>query len=133
MNFCKIDGKVYDVIVTGIEESFDIQHTENAGRTVATGAPMILDPLGTFFGHTVTFQRIPGNEADYDALFDVFAKPRYDGLPVELSHNQTVLKYDAYVSTGTRVLQRITEDGKLLWGELKVKITPMEAQIKPDE
>ena len=44
MDYCKIGGRSYDVIVTSIEESFSILYTENTGRTMAIGARMTLDP-----------------------------------------------------------------------------------------
>ena len=44
MNYCVINGKSYDVIITAIEESFSILYTENTGRTLGIGAPMTLDP-----------------------------------------------------------------------------------------
>ena len=34
MNYCVINGKSYDVIVTAIEESFSIIYTEDTGRSV---------------------------------------------------------------------------------------------------
>ena len=132
MDYVKIGGKAYDVLVTGISESFNILYSENTGRTMSVGARMTLDPLGTFFGHKVTFQRKQGNEAEYDALFDFVSRPRFDGVPVEIVHNQTVLKYDAYISNGERALKRIdAKTGKVYWGEFSLNIVPMEAQVTP--
>lgn len=131
MNYAVINGKAYDVLVTSLEESFDITHSENAGRTIAEGTPMVLDPLGTFFGHTVTFKRLQGKESEFDKLFNAVAMPRSKGVPVKIAHDQAVIAYDAYISTGTRKLERITKDGKVLWGELSVKFTPITAQWRP--
>lgn len=132
MDYVKIGGKAYDVLVTEISESFNILYSENTGRTMSVGARMTLDPLGTFFGHKVTFQRKQGNEAEYDALLDYVSRPRFDGVPVEIVHNQTVLKYDAYISNGERALKRIDpKTGKVYWGEFALNIVPMEAQITP--
>ena len=133
MNYCVIDGKSYDVIVTGIEESFSILYTENTGRTASLGARMTLDPLGTFFSHKVTFRRSKENYAEFDRLYNFLSTPRYDGFQIEIVHNQTTIKYDAYVSQGTRTLQRIVERiKKVLWGELAVNFIPMEAQVLPE-
>ena len=132
MDYVKIGGKAYDVLVTEISESFNILYSENTGRTMSVGARMTLDPLGTFFGHKVTFQRKQGKEAEYDALFDYVSRPRFDGVPVEIVHNQTVLKYDAYISNGERALKRIdAKTGKVYWGEFALNIVPMEAQVTP--
>lgn len=132
MDYVKIGGKAYDVLVTEISENFNILYSENTGRTMSVGARMTLDPLGTFFGHKVTFQRKQGKEAEYDALFDYVSRPRFDGVPVEIVHNQTVLKYDAYISNGERALKRIdAKTGKVYWGEFALNIVPMEAQVTP--
>ena len=68
MNYCVINGRSWDVIVTAIEESFSILYTENTGRTLAIGAPMTLDPLGTFFSHKVTFKRCKENVEEFDGI-----------------------------------------------------------------
>lgn len=133
MEYCKIGGRKYDAIITAIEETFNILYSENSGRTMSAGARMTLDPLGTFYGHKITFQRKQGKELEYDALFDFVSKPRYDGIPVELVHNQKTIKYDAYISQGTRRLKKIDEkSGKVYWGELVLNIIPMEAQVAPE-
>ena len=109
MNYCVIDGEVYDVIVTSIEESFSILYTENTGRTTSVGAEMTLDPLGTFFSHKVTFRRSKDNYKEFDRLYDFLTIPRYSGFQIEIVHNQTTIKYQAYVSQGTRKLTQIIQ------------------------
>lgn len=132
MNYCVIGGRSYDVIVTAIEESFTILYTENTGRTLGIGAPMTLDPLGTFFSHTVTFKRSKENVNEFDRLYEYLSTPRYDGIPIEIVHGQTTIQYEAYVSQGKRTLQRIAEKVKrVLWGEFQVNFIPMKAQVTP--
>ena len=132
MEYVKIGGKVYDVLVAELSENFNILYSENTGRTISAGARMTLDPLGTFIGHKITFRRKQGREAEYDKLFDYVSKPRYDGIPVELVHNQTTISYDAYISQGERALKRIDPNsGVVYWDQFSVNIVPMEAQIVP--
>jgi hypothetical protein len=131
MEYCKINGKNYDVIITSIEESFTVLYSENTGRTL--GGRMVLDPIGTFFSHKVTFNRSPDNAKAFDDLFDFLSKPKNDGFPVEIIHGQKSMRYDAYVSSGARALKRISKDRtKAFWGELSVTFTPMEAQVLPE-
>lgn len=133
MDYVKIGGRTYDVLVTEIIESFNILYSENTGRTISPKAKMVLDPLGTFFGHKITFQRKQGKEAEYDRLFDYVSVPRYDGIPVEVVHGQTTISYDAYISNGERALRRIdTKSGKVYWDKFSVNIVPMEAQVLPE-
>ena len=130
MDYIKIDNKAYDVIVTDVEENFNILYSENTGRTISQGAKMFLDPLGTFLGHKITFRRRAGYEQEYDELFDLAGKPTSEGVLVEFPHNQTTITYQAYVSQGARKLQRIDENtGKMYWGEFSLNFTPMEAQV----
>lgn len=136
VNYCKIGGESYDVCVEKIVESFDIQHGENAGRTVGKGATMILDPLGTFIGHEVTFSRKGTTDKAiqaYDDLWNLLKIPRYDGIEVEMADGQKSIKYTAYVSTGKRELSQITKGDSVLWGSMTIKFTPIEAQYTPDE
>ena len=132
MDIVKIGGKSYDVLVTELLESFNILYSENTGRTMSQGARMTLDPLGTFYGHKVTFERKRGKETEYDKLFTYVSQPRYDGIPVEIAHNQTTIAYDAYISQGERGLKRIDPDTKkVYWDKFVLNIVPMEAQVLP--
>lgn len=132
MDYVKIGGRAWDVLVTEISENFNILYSENTGRTMSVGARMTLDPLGCFLGHKVTFARKQGKEVEYDRLFDYVCQPRYDGISVEIVHNQTTLKYDAYISNGERALKRIDpKTNKVYWDKFSVNIVPMEAQVTP--
>ncbi len=132
MDIVKIGGEVFDVLVLELEESFNILYSEKTGRTIAVGAEMTLDPLGTFYGHKVTFKRRSGHEDEYDRLYDYVSVPRYDGIPVEIVHNQTTLAYDAYMSQGQRKLKRVDPvTGKVYWDAFSLNIVPMRAQVVP--
>ncbi len=134
MDYCKINDVNYDVIVTDIQEDFTILYGENTGRTLGEGVPMELEPLGTFFSHKVTFKRSRDNVEEFDRLFDFLTTPRYTGFPVEIVHNQTTIKYEAYVSQGSRKIIRILQKlQKVFWGGLTVNFVPIKAQIIPKE
>lgn len=131
-NYFKINGKSYDVLVTGLEETFNILYSDNTGRTLSKGARMVLDPLGTFYGHKITVRRKQGHEKEFDELYDYVSRPRYDGVSLEAAHNQTTIKYDAYVSNGGRPLNKITKNDVLFWGEMQLNFVAMEAQVTPE-
>jgi hypothetical protein len=132
MDICKIGGKEYAVVVTEIEENFNILYSSNTGRTLAEGAPMVLDPIGTYIGHKVTVKCKRGYEEEYDELFNYVMQPRYDGIAVKMVHNQTDIEYDAYISNGIRNIKSIDlKADKVYWGELQINIVPMKAQVLP--
>lgn len=132
MEYCKIDGINYPVNITEITETFNILYSDATGRTIDTGARMTLSPLGTFYGHRVTFKRKSGYEEEYDRLFDYLSLPKFDGIPIEMVHGQTTISYEAYVSSGERAIKRIDEkNGKVYWDALSVNFIPIEAQVKP--
>lgn len=132
MDYCVINGKSYDVLVTAITETFNILYSENSGRNTGIGSPMTLDPLGTFYGHKVTFRRNKENVSDYDELFMQLGRPRYDGIDVKIAHNQETLHYKAYVSQGERGLKRIdVRKETIYWDEFTANFIPMEAQVIP--
>ena len=131
-DICRIDGRSFDVLVTGINEKWTILYGENTGRVLAEGAPMFLEPIGTFFSHEVTFERKKNAIREYDILYELLYQPRDSGIDVQLAHNQTTIDYKAYVSQGGRPLKRVNPvSGEKVWGTFTVTFTPMEAQIKP--
>ena len=132
MDLIKIDGISYDVSIRAIEENFNILYSENTGRSATVGAKMILDPLGTFFGHKVVFARKNGRETHFDRLFEVLSTPVYDGFGIEAVHGQSKISYTAYVSQGSRSVKKVDPNsGKVYWDEFEVNFIPMEAQVTP--
>lgn len=126
--------KAYNVIVTSLEENFTILYGENTGRTLAKGAPMVLDALGTFFGHNVTVRRKSGYESEFDDLYRLISRPRNNGLQFDIVHYQDTANYEGYVSSGARALKRIDEkSGKVYWDEFSMTIVPMRAQVTIDD
>ena len=133
MDYVKIGGKSYDVIVTDIERNFEILQSSNAGATLAPGARETLDPLGTRIGHKITFKRKPGYEKEFDELWDFVIQPRFDGVWVDIVYNQDTLNYEARFTSGNQQLKKIDPiTKKVYWGELVLDIVPIEAQVKPE-
>ena len=149
MRWFKIDGREWNVRVIEPEESFTITYTENTGRTLSEGAPMILDPIGTFFNYTLTIARKKGEKDEFDELFDYLSRPRRDAMLVVLPKNQSVWKtknsdgeevegFYAYVSKGKRKIIKIYEyengDIKSVdYDSFSVSFIATKAQVLPDE
>ena len=94
---------------------------------------MVLDPLGTFIGHKVTVKRKAGFEEEFDELYNFLLQPRYDGIRVEMVHNQTSIVYDAYISNGTRKVKKIDlNNEKVYWDTMQLNIVPLKAQVLPE-
>lgn len=130
MNYFKMGGVAWDVIVTGISRNFEIKQSDNAGATLAPGAPEVLDPIGTYIGHTVTVKRRRGKEAVFDALWDFVAQPRTEPIEVEVAYDQSTIKYNAKVISGAQDLKRVDPNtGIVYWDALTLTIEPTEAQF----
>ena len=129
MDLVTIDGVNYDVCVMGIEENFNVLDSDKSGRSISGKGRMIREVIGTFVGHKVKFQRKASNIAAYDNLFNTLMKP-VDSHTVKIVHGQTTITYEAYVTAGKRNVQRI-DGSKVMWGELEVDFTPMEAYQTP--
>lgn len=132
MDYVKIGGRVWDVRVTELSRNFNILYTENTQRTLAIGAPLYLDPLGTFHGHKIKFIRRGSNVIEFDELYNYLAAPRRAGIPVELVFGQSTIAYEAYVSNGDQPLRLIDKKtGIVYWDEFEANIIPLKAQVTP--
>lgn len=131
-NWLEIDGMVFDVVVKSIKETAQVLYSENTGRNISPGARIILDPLGTFYNHTIVVQRKGNKIREYDKLFNYITQPVYDGFHIKAVHNQTVIEYDAYVATVEREVHKIDDKNKVIyWKEMEISIIAMEAQVIP--
>lgn len=132
-SFCKIAGRVWNVRIIDLKNNFSGIDGENAGRTIAEGAPMILDPLGTFHYYTVTFARQGGAVDEFDELYNLLAYPYSQGLDVEIVFNQTMIAFKAYCRNGERGLTKIGMDGIVYWDTFQAQLTAMTAQVLPGQ
>jgi hypothetical protein len=150
MKWFKIDGIEWKVRVFDPEESFVILYSENTGRTLDKGAPMVLDPLGSFFNYTLTVGKMNGYEKQFDDLWEYLSMPRSDALLVVLPKNRNTVwtttdddgneveGFHAYVSTGKRKIKKIVEeqDGELkevIYDTFAINFIATKAQVLPSE
>lgn len=127
-----IDEQHFNVHVMSIKEKGSILYSDNTGRTMAPGAPMSLDPLGTFHNYSIVVKRNGDYLDDYDRLKDYVLKPRYNGFKVKVPFNQSTITFDAYASATERETKHIDENGnKIKWNEMTIDIISMKAQVLP--
>lgn len=127
-----IDGQNFNINVLEITESASVLYSDNTGRTLAKGAPITLDPLGTFYNYKVKVKRHGDEFDDYDKLYMHVTKPRYTGYEVKIVHNQTTWTFNGYISSAERTLSRIDEkNNRVYWKEMTLNIIATEAQVLP--
>ena len=130
LTLVKIDGTSYDVLVTAIQETFNVLEGNNSGTAIYRQRE-IRDISGIKIGHTVTFA--PDNDPDaFDALCDHLFSSVREYVTLEVVHNQSTITYEAAYSTGSRQVSHIDDDNDVVyWNELTVDFRPMESQINP--
>ena len=128
VSLVKIDGIAYDVLVTAIQEKFEVIEGPNSGFALYRQREL-RDITGIKIGHVVTFA--PDNDPDaFDALTDHLFGAVRPSVQIEVVHGQSTISYEAAYSTGSRAVVYI-DDGKDVvgWGDLTVEFRPMETQV----
>ena len=130
LNLIKIDGVSYDVLVTAIQETFNVVEGDNSGIALFRNRE-IRDITGIKIGHAITFA--PDNDPEiFDALCDYLFGTIRESVVVEVVHNQTTISYEAAYNTGSRSVSHIDDiNGVVYWNELTVEFRPIENQINP--
>lgn len=137
MDLVKIDGIVYDVLVTALQEKAEVVEGKNSG-TALHNQREIRDIEGIKYAHSITFA--PNDEAPelFDSLFSYLFDNVRESVMLEVVHGQDTISYDAAYSTGTRSVEYInkkagdTEATDFVgWGELTVEFRSMETVINP--
>lgn len=131
IDLVKIDGVSYDVLVTAIEESFEVTEGTNSGIALYRQRE-IRDMGGVKIGHTVTFS--PDKDtAMFDALCTHLFGAVREFVMLEIVHDQTTLAYEAAYNTGSRRVAHIDDENDVVyWDELTVEFRPMECQINKE-
>lgn len=130
ISLVKIDGVSYDVLVTAIQEKFEVLEGPNSG-TALYRQREIRDLAGIKIGHSITFA--PGNDPDaYDALCTYLFGSVREYVALEVVHDQTTISYEAAYNTGSRQVSHIDDINDVVyWTELTVDFRPLETQIDP--
>lgn len=131
INLVSIDGVNYDVLVTAIEEVYEVVEGVNSG-TALYRQREIRDLAGVKIGHRVTFAA--GNDPDaFDNLTNYLFGTLREFVVLEIVHGQTTIGYEAAYNTGSRRVSHIDDDNDIVyWDELTVEFRPMETQVNAD-
>lgn len=128
INLVKIDGVSYDVLVTAIEETFEVVEGANSGVALYRQRE-IRDLAGIKIGHNITFA--PDNDPDaFDALVAYLFGTLREYVTLEAVDGQSSITYEAAYNTGSRRVAHIDDVNDVVyWDELTVEFRPMETQV----
>lgn len=123
-----LDGKDYDVQVTGISRSAEIRDGQNAD-TLLSGR-YSRDIIGTYYNYDVTFGTSKLSPADYDALYEVLTAPQ-DYHTLTIPYGQATKTFEVYITNVTDTLRRMTRNYNH-WGDLTVSLIAIEPMRVPE-
>lgn len=128
ITLCKIDGRSFDVLVTAIQENYNVIEGSNSGIAIYKQRE-IRDIRGVKIGHSITFSG-DDNPEEFDALTEYLFGAIRPSVMLEAVHNQKTIQYEAAYSTGSRAVSHIDNDNDIVyWNELTVDFRPIENQI----
>jgi hypothetical protein len=131
ITLCKIDGTSYDVLVTAIQEKFEIVEGENSGVALYRDREL-RDISGIKIGHSITFDADKDVAAFDDLTEHLFGSVR-PSVMLEAVHNQKTISYEAAYNTGSRQVAHIDDDNEIVyWSELTIDFRPIENQINAE-
>lgn len=131
VSLVKIDGVSYDVLVTAIQETFEVVEGDNSGIALHRQRE-IRDLAGIKIGHIVTFASSDDPDA-FDALCSYLFETLRESVVLEVVHNQTTIAYEAAYNTGSRRVSHIDDKNDVVyWDELTVQFRPMETQVNAE-
>lgn len=127
----KVDGKSYDVLVTAIQEKFEIVEGENSGVALYRDREL-RDISGIKIGHSITFDA-DKDVAAFDELTEYLFGSVRPSVMIEAVHNQKTISYEAAYNTGSRQVAHIDDDNEIVyWSELTIDFRPIENQINAE-
>ena len=131
ITLCKIDGKIYDVLVTAIGRTFNVIEGPNSGTALYRNRE-IRDITGIKIGHKVSFA--PDNDpAAYDERVEYLFGTVRPSVMVEIVHGQKSINYEAAYNTASDNVTHIDDDNNVVyWDELTVEFRPIENQINTE-
>lgn len=129
IDLVKIDGVIYDVLVSAIEEKPEVVEGGNSGTALYRQRD-IRDIVGIKYAHSITFS--PNEEAPelFDALYSYLFDNIRESVILEVVHGQTTISYEARYSTGARRVAYINDNTDFVgWDDLTVEFRSIETVI----
>lgn len=131
ITLCKIDGKSYDVLVTAIQETYNVIEAANSGTALYRDRE-IRDITGIKIGHSITFDT-DNNPEEFDELTEYLFGTVRPSVVLEVVNGQKTISYEAAYNTGSRQVAHIDDDtDTVYWSELTVDFRPIENQINAE-
>lgn len=128
INLVNIDGVNYDVLVTAIEENYEVIEGANSGVALYRQRE-IRDIAGIKIGHNITFAA-DNDPIAFDELVSYLFGSVREFVNIEVVHGQKTINYDAAYNTGSRRVAHIDDANDVVyWDELTVEFRPMECQV----
>lgn len=129
MDLVKIDGVVYDVLVTALEGKAEKVQGGNSG-TALYRQREIQDIYGIKLYHTITFSPSDENPELFDALYSYLFDNVRESVTLEVVHGQTTVAYEATYTTGGRRVAYINDKADFVgWDDLTVEFRSIETVI----
>lgn len=101
-----IDGINYNIMIpeNGIERSFSIADTDNAGRLL--NGTMVRDIIGTYYNYKILFETKYLSTDEYDNLYAKLSAP-VDYHMITVPYGQETLTFQAYITSGSDTLRKV--------------------------
>lgn len=108
MDLVKIDGIVYDVLVSALENKAEKVQGGNTGTALYRNRE-IQDIVGIKYAHNITFSPNEEYPELFDSLFSYLFDNVRESVMLEVVHGQTTIAYEATYTTGSRRVNYITK------------------------
>ena len=117
-------GRTWNVRVMSLFENGEVLDSDKSGRG-ATGN-MVRDIIGTYYNYTITVKPKKSHLNEYDEFWNAVTSP-VESHQVSFPHNQSYLTFNAYITSASREIKIVTEDG-FIWKPMTLNFIAMEPQ-----
>lgn len=111
----------------GLRRSFEIVDSDKAGRLI--NGNMQRDIIGTYYNYSIDFKTDNLTRAEYDKFYEIISAP-VDSHTLTVPYGQDTLTFEAYVTSGEDVLNKIDADGNK-WSGITIKFIATSPARRP--